>query len=320
LPVANLDFIGQGTFAKVYKCSWTEDSHGCRANSFVAVKMINVDARRLRLNADGSTNPPKSLKREAEISRIQDHENLIRVVESSIDSLPYVIVIEYCSGGTLGEAVFGDPEKTLKRFGWHHRLKVASDIAAGMQHLHMQRILHRDLKPQNVLLVRPVVTADDEVLAKVCDFGLARYLPEEDQQTVLTQQVGSYHYMAPELFFIALNDVSSYDRPVDVYSYGIILCAMLAGKLKFPVESVRIPEFVLFASKGGRPDEDAIPGGAPEKLRVLMRECWQSVPSARPTFSEACQRLRESHPSDIEQKDRELGRLSWLSCCSRRSP
>jgi hypothetical protein len=321
LPISSPEFIGKGSFAKVYKCAWTKESHGCEANSLVAVKMVNVDIRLSKVNVDGSASPPKWLKREVETSRIQNHQNLVQVIESFIDSPPYLIVLEYCCGGSLYEVVFsGDPQTTLDRFGWHHRLKAALDIAAGMQQLHEQLIVHRDLKPQNVLLVRPVVAACDEVHAKVCDFGLARYLPKEDCQTPLTQQVGSYHYMAPELFFIAFNADCAYNCMVDVYSYGILLFQMLAGNLKYPDEgSMTIADFVLFASKGGRPSEDAIPVTAPEMLRILMKECWQTEPSSRPAFSEIAQTLKEGRSEDFQRKDIALGRFACCQCCSSRN-
>merc|ERR1740129_601454 len=290
LPIGSLETLGSGTFATVYKGLLAKERHGCAANSAVAVKVIKAQHSLMRLSGDGSIVPPKWLEREVRISHDVHHENLVQVVESSIQSLPYIIVFEYCRGGSLHEVVTGDPSTTLDRFSWPHRLKAALDIAAGMTHLHEQRIVHRDLKTQNVLLVHPVLTANDAVHAKVCDFGLARLLPEDEYQTVLTRQVGSSYSMAPEIF--TAGDCQ-YDDKVDVYSYGMLLYHMAAGNILFSDESMNFSEFVIFASDGGRPREDAIPDATPEVLRALMKEAWRPSPSARPSFLEMTERLRE---------------------------
>jgi len=323
LPIASLESIGSGTFAKVYKGLWTKASHGCEANSTVAVKLINVQQSRPRLSEDGSMVPPKWLEREVKTSHVQHHENLVRVIESFTDSLPYTIVLEYCRGGSLHALVTGDPSTTLDRFSWHQRLKAALDIAAGMTHLHEQRIVHRDLKPPNVLLVHPILTANDVVHVKVCDFGLARYLPDDECQTVLTRQVGSWHFMAPEIFSTGADNVGcKYDEKVDVYSYGMLLYHLVAGKLSFACESMSNAEFVIFASDGGRPSEDAIPEGSPEVLRVLMKEAWQALPSSRPSFFDITNRLSESQAKfrfgDIEHRNKMLGGFGSLVCCAGR--
>ncbi|CAK0910818.1 unnamed protein product [Prorocentrum cordatum] len=198
MPISSLQLVGAGTFAKVYKGIWRANGDH-DADSIVAVKVLNVEHSRPRLANDGEMAAPKMIEREVKISHVQQHPNLIRVIESSIDVLPYAIVVEYCAGGSLYDITNGGPKRTLGRFSWNQRLKAALDIANGMAFLHEQHIVHRDLKTQNVLLVHPVVSVADVVHAKVCDFGLARYLPQEDHQTRLTRHVGSWYFMAPEL-------------------------------------------------------------------------------------------------------------------------
>lgn len=275
LPVVwrSVDVIGSGSFAKVYKGLWTKEGPGCEANRVVAVKVMNMkQSSRPRMNPDGSVVPPKWLDREVNTLQVQDHENLIQVIDFSLDSLPYTIVLEFCAGGSLHEVVSGNPKTTLERFGWQHRVKAALDVATGMQHLHKQRIVHRDLKVQNVLLVNPVLTANDVVHAKVCDFGLARYLPGDVAQTLLTVQVGSWYSMAPEMFASVNDGVCVYDEKVDVYAYGMMIYYMLAGDFLFHGDDMAGAKFIIFASDGGRPREDAIPASAPEVLRLVMKE------------------------------------------------
>jgi len=315
LPLASLVLIGSGSFAEVYKGVWTKESHGCKANSVVAVKVMKMKESR---SGASQGDPPKWLQREVNISSVQHHEHLIQVIGAFVDSLPYAIVFEYCAGGSLDEVVSGDPETTLGRFCWEHRLKASLDVAEGMQYLHKKGIVHRDLKSQNVLLAHPVLTANDVVHAKVCDFGLARFLPGEDHQTVLTVQVGSYYYMAPEMFMSFISETAedcAYDEKVDVYSYGMMIYYMLAGKFAFPGERMNYAEFVIFASDGGRPREDAIPAAAPEVLRIMMKESWGALPLSRPAFSKIADRLRGSQAGN--QNSMRGVFASWLCCVGR---
>eukprot|EP00930_Biecheleria_cincta_P040093 TRINITY_DN274_c0_g1_i1.p1 TRINITY_DN274_c0_g1~~TRINITY_DN274_c0_g1_i1.p1 ORF type:complete len:645 (+),score=85.80 TRINITY_DN274_c0_g1_i1:200-2134(+) len=318
LPIIDLEPIGAGNFATVYKGMWTQvKPDGSREQTVVAAKVIKKEkmiGRKLR--DDGTPLPPKWLEREVKTNHIHLHENLVRVLNSSVDSLPYVIVLEYCPGGSLHDSIIGDPSTTLHRFTWEHRLKAALDIAQGMTHLHEQKIVHRDLKTLNVLLFHPVKSPSDPVLAKVCDFGLARYLPNDDIQTRLTHQVGSWYYMAPEMF----DCKNIYDGKVDVYSYAVVLYEIMAGDLHYASdESKSFGTFVMFTSAGGRPRVDAIPEAAPQVLRELMGEAWRAQPSERPEFSHIAERLRNEITFSPGVKDRSVpcGILSWMACLTR---
>jgi len=321
MPIASLQLIGSGRFAKVYKGIWRAQDND-DADSTVAVKILNVEHSRPRLAKDGGMVAPKQIEREVKISHVQQHPNLIRVIEYSIDVLPYAIVVEYCRGGSLHGVTNGGPELTLGRFGWDQRLKAAHDVASGMAFLHEQHIVHRDLKTQNVLLVHPVVSLDDVVHAKVCDFGLARYLPQEDHKTQLTRQVGSWYFMAPELFDTDDND---YNEKVDVYSYAMLLYEMTAGRFCFNNDSMAMSEFVAFAVEGGRPSEEAIAATTPGVLRVLMKEGWQATPSSRPSFLEIADRLVLRHPAlgrtgisfSSNPTEPHRGWLDAVLCCAR---
>lgn len=316
LPITNLELVGSGNFARVYKGVRTQDGpDGTRTQFTVAVKRIKSTQARPRIMRDGTPMPPKWLEREVKTNLVQHHENLLRVIETSVDSPPYALVLEYCAGGSLHESIKGDPSTTLHRFTWEHRFKAALDVALGMSHLHSQNIVHRDLKAQNALLFYPVLSPSDPVLAKVCDFGLARYLPDDDIQTRLTHQVGSWYFMAPEMF----DSKNLYDGKIDVYSFGVLLYEMLAGDILYASEeSQSFAEFVIFTSAGGRPREDAIPEGAPEALRTLMKEAWRAEPSERPTFSRIAERLREEMPVQLSLGGSIRSAFaSWFACVCR---
>jgi len=317
LPINSLQLVGSGRFAKVYKGTWRARDND-NADLTVAVKVINVEHSRPRVADDGALVAPKLIEREAKISHVQQHPNLLRVIESSIGALPYAIVVEYCPGGSLYDISKGGPRLTLGRFSWDQRLKAALDIANGMAFLHEQNIVHRDLKTQNVLLVHPIVSVTDVVHAKVCDFGLARYLPQEDHQTQLTRQVGSWYFMAPEIFD---PDGNHYDVKVDVYSFAMLLYEVIAGRFCFNRGSMTMSEFVVFAVEGGRPSEDAVAATAPGILRVLMKECWQATPSSRPSFFELADLLEQRHPelarAGISRSSHNPGWIDAFFCCVR---
>jgi len=317
MPISSLQLVGAGSFAKVYKGIWRANG-GPDADTIVAVKVMNVEHSRPRRRSNGEMAAPKMIEREVKISHVQHHPNLMRVIESSIDVLPYSIVVEYCPGGSLYDITNGGPKLTLDRFSWDQRLKAALDVVNGMAFLHEQHIVHRDLKTQNVLLVNPVASVADVVHAKVCDFGLARYLPQEDHQTQLTRQVGSWYFMAPEIFD---PDGNHYDVKVDVYSFAMLLYEMIAGRFCFSNDSMTMSEFVVFAVEGGRPSEDAIDATTPGVLRALMKDGWQAAPSSRPSFLEVADRLVSHHPelgrNDVPPTSHRFGWLDAVLCCAR---
>jgi serine/threonine protein kinase len=235
--------------------------------------------------------PPNCLKREAEISK-QDHANLIRMLDVSIETVPYAIVLEYCAGGALHHLVSGDVSITLERFGWPQRMKAALDIASGMAHLHTQQIVHRDLKSMNILLLHQVLTVHDAVHAKVADFGLARYISNDDNK-YMTEKIGSWYFMAPELF----TQKAIYNTKVDVYSYAIVIYEMLSGTFESGQKLANPQQLVTFSANGGRPAEEAIPETAPAVLQLLMRQSWDVEPSKRPHFSQIVTQLRLGYAS-----------------------
>ena len=99
------------------------------------------------------------------------------------------IVLEYCES---------DLKKLIKSsltLELIHIQTIVWNLLHAVKYMHDSKVLHRDLKPANVLL-------NEDCTVKVCDFGLARYLPQEDHKTQLTRQVGSWYFMAPELFIL----------------------------------------------------------------------------------------------------------------------
>ncbi len=174
------------------------------------------------------------------------------------------IVTELMHRGSL----FGLLHDEASPLTWRRRLRMAADLAAGMQFLHAQnpRIIHRDLKSLNVLV-------SSEWRAKVADFGMTRF---QDMDNVMTT-CGTPLWMAPEV--IRHKD---YDHKVDVYSYGICLWELYTRRIPYKALGIAAKYLVVKVAKEGlRPK---IPSHCPAEFARLMRMCWQQRPSDRPEF------------------------------------
>lgn len=180
------------------------------------------------------------------------------------ESIPLLIVTQYIPNGSLFNAL--RHRKNAPDLTGTQKTIIALGIAYGMASLHSKGIIHRDLKSMNVLL-------DDELLPKICDFGVSRFATED--KAIMTKEIGTPHWMAPELF-----ESHNYTNKVDVYAYGILLWEMLTEKVPFKgKEGYQIA--LAVCTKKERP---AIPDHTPRPLKNLINICWDQDPNKRPKF------------------------------------
>lgn len=201
-----MEIIGVGGMAVVYKAFDNID------NRIVAVKILkdeflaNEDFRR-------------RFKNESKAISVLSHKNIVKVYDVSYGDRLQYIVMEYVDGITLKEYI--EQQGTINT---REAVYFVTQILRALQHAHDKGIVHRDIKPQNIML-----TSDGTI--KVTDFGIARFSRSETE-TMNGQAIGSVHYISPEQ---AKGSVT--DAKTDIYSVGVVLYEMLTGKLPFQSEN-----------------------------------------------------------------------------------
>nr|pir gene fused protein - fruit fly (Drosophila melanogaster) [Drosophila melanogaster]AAA82044.1 serine-threonine kinase Fused [Drosophila virilis] len=196
--------VGQGSFGCVYKAQRRDD------DKVVAIKVISKRGR--------SNRELKNLRRECDIQARLKHPHVIEMVESFESKFDLFVVTEFALMDLHRYLSFNGamPEE--------HAQRVVCHLVSALYYLHSNRILHRDLKPQNVLL-------DKNMHAKLCDFGLARNMTMGTH--VLTSIKGTPLYMAPELLA-----EQPYDHQADMWSLGCIAYESMAGQPPFCATSI----------------------------------------------------------------------------------
>ncbi|XP_065364847.1 serine/threonine-protein kinase fused [Calliphora vicina] len=196
--------VGEGSFGLVYKAVRKDD------DQTVAIKVISKRGR--------STRELKNLRRECDIQAQLKHPNVIEMLESFETKNELVVVTEFA---------LIDLHRYMSRNGAlteENAQRLICHLVSALYYLHSNRILHRDLKPQNVLL-------DEDLHAKLCDFGLARNMTMSTH--VLTSIKGTPLYMAPELLA-----ERPYDHLADLWSLGCISYETMAGQPPFCTTSI----------------------------------------------------------------------------------
>ncbi|XP_021283761.1 serine/threonine-protein kinase STY46-like isoform X3 [Herrania umbratica] len=199
---------------------------------------------------------------EVAILREVQHKNVVRFIGACTKSPNLCIVTEYMPGGSLYDYL----HKNHNVLKLSQLLKFAIDVCKGMEYLHQNHIIHRDLKTANLLM-------DTDNAVKVADFGVARF---QNQGGVMTAETGTYRWMAPEVI-----NHQPYDQKVDVFSFAIVLWELVTAKV--PYDTMTPLQAALGVRQGLRPD---LPETAHPKLLDMMQRCWEAAPDKRPSFCE----------------------------------
>ncbi|OUS48524.1 kinase family protein [Ostreococcus tauri] len=195
--------LGRGSFATVWRATCAKTS------AVVAVKEIDCERLSRKLK--------ESLRLEVEVMRRMREENILRFIDMANEGETVYIVLEYCAGGDLSQFIRRNGrmnETSARRF--------MLQLARGLKAMRKAQLVHRDLKPQNLLLTSNDLNAE----LKIADFGFARYI--RDSEGMADTVCGSPLYMAPEVL-----NYQKYDAKADLWSVGAILFEMLVGTVPF---------------------------------------------------------------------------------------
>ncbi|KAJ8559836.1 hypothetical protein K7X08_003894 [Anisodus acutangulus] len=218
--VASLEMIGKGGCGEVYRAE-LPGSNG----KIIAIKKIiqpPMDAAELTEEDTKALNKKmRQVKSEIQIVGQIRHRNLLPLLAHMPRPDCHYLVYEYMKNGSLQDILQQVTEGT-RELDWLGRHRIASGIAAGLEYLHInhtQRIIHRDLKPANVLL-------DDDMEARIADFGLAKAVPDAHTHVTTSNVAGTVGYIAPEY-----HQTLKFTDKCDIYSFGVVLAVLVIGKL-----------------------------------------------------------------------------------------
>jgi eukaryotic-like serine/threonine-protein kinase len=249
------ELLGTGGYGEVYVGKPATGRH-------VAIKVLDaVHAR--------DEDAVERFKREAETARRLEHPNIVRVLDVGSSRGRHYLVMELVGGGSLHRLLRrADPDPA-------QLLGVLADAANALAHAHAQGVVHRDVKPANILLTRAG-------RAKVADFGLARAM---DQSSLTTEGrlLGTATYMSPEQ---AKGDRAT--AASDVYAMGIMIYEAVTGKQPFESDNQL---GYLYQHAEVEPPRPTVRPPFPASLGMLALACLAKDPRTRPTMAEVAARL-----------------------------
>ncbi len=243
------EIIGVGGMAYVYKAYDTIDDR------IVAVKILKEEF----LNNEEFV---RRFRNESKAIAILSHPNIVKVYDVSLGENLQYIVMEYIDGITLKE--YMDQQKDIR---WKEAVHFTVQILRALQHAHDKGIVHRDIKPQNIMLL-----SDGTI--KVTDFGIARFSRQDLRATSEDKAIGSVHYISPEQ---ARGELT--DEKADIYSVGVMLYEMLTGRVPFDADNAVSVAIMQLQSQPTRPRD--INPDIPEGLEEITLKAMQKEPSER---------------------------------------
>lgn len=244
------EIIGVGGMAVVYKAVDNLD------NKTVAVKILKEEYS----NNDDFR---RRFKNESKAVAVLSHQNIVKVYDVSFGEKLQYIVMEYIEGITLKQYI-----QQKGALSWREVVLFATQILRALQHAHEKGVVHRDIKPQNIMLL------NDNKTIKVADFGIASFHNKGDTRTMTDGAIGSVHYISPEQ---AKGEIV--DNKTDIYSAGVVLYEMLTGRVPFQSDSAVSVAIMQLQKEAVRPGK--IVPGIPVGIEQITMRAMKKSPRER---------------------------------------
>lgn len=243
-----IEKIGNGGMATVYK-----------AKDLVLKRYVAVKILREEYTTDNEF--IKRFNTEAESAASLTHPNIVSVYDVGKEGNLYYIVMELIKGKTLKEIIVEDG-----RMGWKWSVKIAKQIAQALETAHRNNIIHRDIKPHNIIIT-------EDGTAKVTDFGIAKAV-SNSTITAFGTTIGSVHYFSPEHARGGYTDAKS-----DLYSLGVVLYEMVTGRVPFDADTPVSVALKHMQEKPVPPIE--LNPAIPQSLNDLILKAMEKDPNMR---------------------------------------
>ncbi|XP_058035900.1 serine/threonine-protein kinase Nek5 isoform X2 [Ahaetulla prasina] len=245
-----IKMIGEGAFGKIFLARKKEDNQQCVIKEINLTKMPRKEK--------------ESSKKEATLLAKMKHPNIVAFYDSLQEKNNLYIMMEYCDGGDLMKRInmqYGVLFDENKILGWFVQ------IALGLKHIHDRKILHRDIKTQNIFL------SSNGITAKLGDFGIARML--NNTMEFASTCVGTPYYLSPEIC-----ENKPYNNKTDIWSLGCVLYELCT--LKHPFEGNNLPQLIMKICRG-----HFIPVSVKysSNLRLLISQLFRTSPRDRPSIN-----------------------------------
>lgn len=242
------ELIGVGGMAEVYKGVDVID------NKPIAIKILKKEYAE-------NEEFLRRFRNESKAIAVLSHPNIVKIYDVGFSDKLQYIVMEYIDGITLKEYI--EEEKVLT---WKDTVHFVIQILRALQHAHEKGIVHRDIKPQNIMMF-------DDGTIKVMDFGIAKFAREEGK-TATDQAIGSVHYISPEQASGAVTDAKS-----DIYSVGAMMYEMLSGRKPFDSDN---PVAIAVMHMHDIPERPrAVNPEIPDGLEEIVLKAMEKAPEDR---------------------------------------
>jgi len=242
-----LDHLGTGGMATVWL------GYDTILDRQVAIKTFKIDAN--------DEDAVKRFNREAKAVTSLSHPNIVSIYDVENEGEFYYLILEYVEGMTLKDYMIKNPRMPIETI-----VHIAKQIAAGLSHAHQNGIIHRDIKPQNILM-------NENLTCKITDFGIARAYGDTTL-TQTNQMLGTVYYLSPEQ---ACGNVATAQS--DIYSLGILIFEMITGQIPFKGESA--VAIALKHLQEELPDIDKYRDNVPQSVKNIVLQATMKNPNER---------------------------------------